>query len=156
MILETGASLTCDVLSSWSQYTLYYIDSITFLSSNTLVTLLKLKLTAIVKPFSVIWEYIFSCCQVLILAYLHCIWTPVLKETHLDRAIWYQLYQYVATTWPSRHTNSKQRCIDATSWCRVDVDTTLFRRHVPAGWRLGSPSTRAFYQWSFFPGTIRW
>ena len=34
----------------------------------------------------------------------------------------------------SRHTALKQRCInvDATSQCRIDVDTTLFQRHVPA------------------------
>ena len=39
----------------------------------------------------------------------------------------------------SSHTTLKQHHINVnvTSWCHIDVDTTLFRRHVPAGKDLG-------------------
>ena len=36
---------------------------------------------------------------------------------------------------PSRHMTSIQRRlnVDATSWCCINVETTLYKRHVPAG-----------------------
>ena len=46
------------------------------------------------------------------------------------------LFRRIATIYLScRHTNLKQRRINvyATSWRRINVNTTLFWRHVPAG-----------------------
>ena len=44
------------------------------------------------------------------------------------------VYMYVGVP-PSRHAKLRQRRInvDATSWRCVDVDVTLYKRHVPAG-----------------------
>ena len=46
-----------------------------------------------------------------------------------------ELYAYVWQYYPSRHMTSIQ-CrvnVDATSWRCIDVETTLYKRHVPAG-----------------------